>query len=268
MGYWEGKRCLITGASSGFGRELARALARRGARVGVNGRDADRVRDTVAELNSNRSGAIAFPQDVAAPGGAEQLVAAALSALGGLDLVCHAAGRSMRGELLTTSSEEFEDLWRLNTLAAFELARSSAKALAANRGHLVLVGSLASRVAPRYLGAYPASKFPLAALAQQLRLEMGPEGLHTLLVCPGPIARADEQPRYETTGSGLPESAGRPGGGAKVSALDPRDLAEQLLAACENRRAELVLPRKSRLLFVIAQLAPTWGDRLLRKFTS
>ena len=58
------------------------------------------------------------------------------------------------------------------------------------------IGSLAAKTASPYLGAYPASKFPLAAYSQQLRLELAPQGLHVLLVCPGPIrtAAADRLP--------------------------------------------------------------------------
>ncbi|MGI9457382.1 MAG: SDR family NAD(P)-dependent oxidoreductase, partial [Aeoliella sp.] len=151
-----------------------------------------------------------------------------------------------------------------------------AEPLTAMRGHLVLVGSLASHVAPRYLGAYPASKFPLAAIAQQLRLELGPSGLHTLLVCPGPIARHmlgdhasgdKSDDRYQAEARGVPASAGGPGGGAKVLALDPHNLAERILKACQRRRSELVLPRKARLLFVLNQISPRLGDWLLKRMT-
>ena len=62
------------------------------------------------------------------------------------------------------------------------------------RGHVVNLGSLAAKTAARWMGAYPATKFALAAYTQQLRLELGPEGLHVLLVCPGPVARKDDRP--------------------------------------------------------------------------
>ena len=113
----------------------------------------------------------------------------------------------------------------------------------------------------------PASKFPLAAFAQQLRLELGPRGVHTLLVSPGPIARDETGPRYADQSAGLPESATRPGGGARLKAIDPTELAKKILAACEGRRAELVVPAKTKLLFALAQLWPTFSDWILRKNT-
>ena len=86
-----------------------------------------------------------------------------------------------------------------------------------------------------------------------------------LLVCPGPIAR-DEPRQYPAAGS-IPERAHGAGAGVKVGALRPEQLATAILAACERRRPELVIPAKSRLLFAISQLSPTLGDWLLRKVT-
>jgi NAD(P)-dependent dehydrogenase (short-subunit alcohol dehydrogenase family) len=274
MSHWNHKACLVTGGTAGLGKVLAATLVKRGARVVVNGRDADRLAQTVDELKQ-LGGEIVGDEiigvagDITEPGFARELVAKTIEAFGTLDFACHAAGRSMRGELTATSREDFESLWRVNTLAAFDMAVAVADALTAKRGHLVFIGSLASRVSPRYIGAYAESKFPLTAMAQQLRLERGPAGLHTLLVCPGPIARKDATPsdRYAAADQGLPDSATKPGGGAKVSAIDPEVLCEKILNACERRKAELIVPSKARLLFVLNQVSPSLGDWLLKKMT-
>ncbi len=276
MDYWKNKACLLTGGTSGLGLALARSLARQGAKIAINGRDPKRLAAAASHLRSQGGEVITLAGDVTEKGLAKQLVAEVIDSLGPLDLACHAAGRSMRSELLATTGEEFEALWRINTRAAFDLAQAAADPLAANQGHLVLIGSLASRVAPKYLGAYPASKFPLAAIAQQLRLERGPSGLHTLLVCPGPIRRqhaseqsdaSETEDRYRSETRGVPPSAAQPGGGAKVRALDPDRLAEKILQACVRRQPELVVPGKSRLLFILSQLSPRLGDWLLQKMT-
>lgn len=269
MSYWNHKACLVTGGTAGLGRVLAATLAKRGARVVVNGRDANRLAQTVDELQSLGGEVVGIAGDITEPGFVREFVAKSVEAFGTLDFACHAAGRSMRGELTATSREDFEALWRVNTLAAFDLAVAAADSLTASRGHLVLIGSLASRVSPRYIGAYAESKFPLTAMAQQLRLECGPAGLHTLLVCPGPIARKDAIPsdRYAAAEQSLPESATKPGGGAKVSAIDPEQLCDKILQACEQRKAELIVPGKARLLFVLNQVSPSLGDWLLRKMS-
>ena len=82
-------------------------------------------------------------------------------------------------------------------------------------------------MASRYLGAYPVSKFAVAAYTHQLRLELGPQGLHVLLVCPGPIARPDAGQRYSGEAADLPASAQKPGGGVRLKGLDPDELARR-----------------------------------------
>jgi short-subunit dehydrogenase len=135
------------------------------------------------------------------------------------------------------------------------------------RGHVVHIGSLAAKSASRYLGAYPASKFPLAAYSQQLRLELGPHGLHTLLVCPGPIRREDAGSRYDAQAATLPPEARRPGGGVKLEGIEPDWLARRIMAACEQRQAELVVPARAKLLFALTQLWPTLGDWIITRMS-
>lgn len=270
MNYWNDKVCLVTGSSAGLGRKLAEVLLSRGARVILNGRDVQRLSNTIDELRQIGEGkAVGAPGDLTDRGFAQELIASTVETYGRLDFACHAAGRSMRGELTSTSRDDFEALWQVNTRAAFDLATAAVDPLTTVRGHLVLVGSLASRLAPRFLGAYSASKFPLAAMAQQLRLERGPAGLHTLLVCPGPIARIEPTAadRYGAADQGLPDAARQPGGGAKVGSIDPEKLCEKILRRCEQRRAELVMPARARLLFVLNQCSPALGDWLLRKMS-
>ena len=103
--------------------------------------------------------------------------------------------------------------------------------------------------------------------SQQLRLELGPEGLHVLLVCPGPIKRDDER-LYPLEGlEDVPDRARQPGAGVKVGRIPPQKLARAILRACERRRPEIVMPGKARLLFAVAQLWPRLGDWLVRRNT-
>ena len=166
---------------------------------------------------------------------------------------------------IETSADKFRELFELNFLSLVRCTQAAAPHLIAARGHVVNIGSLAGKSAARYLGAYPASKFPVSAYSQQLRLELGPQGLHLLLVCPGPIARLDAGQRYEA--ANLPPEARQPGGGVALPGIPPEELAAKILRACERRQAELVIPGKARWLFAIAQLSPSWGDWIVRKMT-
>jgi uncharacterized protein len=271
MSYWSGKRALIIGGSAGLGRALADVLAQHGARLAIIARRQQPLDAAAQELKARGAEVLSIAADVTNVDDIKRFGDAVQHEWSGVDLLCHCAGRSMRGTALATSAADFRELWETNFLSAVQCIQQFAEPLTANRGHIVLVGSLASKVAAGYLGAYPASKFPLAALAQQLRLETEQNGLHTLLVCPGPIAREDPPgyaARYATQGPDVPAVAHQPGGGAKVRVIDPHWLAGKILRACEDRQAELVVPKRARLLFAASQLSPRFGDWLLRRMTS
>lgn len=267
MAYWSGKSALVTGGSSGLGLAVARQLVIEGGRVALVARSREPL-DAAAEMFAGLGGKVlTLAADVTEPGCTAWAVEQAVEEFGGLDLAAACAGRSMRGTVVDTPRRAFEELLAVNFLAAVDLAHAAGPHLEASSGggHLALVASLAAKTAPPLLGAYPASKHPLAAFAQQLRMERQSEGLHTLLVCPGPITRDDGGRRYQEQADGLPDSAHKPGGGARVRTLDADDLARRILRACEKRKSELVLPRKARLLFALAQLSPDLGDWLLRR---
>ena len=98
-------------------------------------------------------------------------------------------------------------------------------------------------------------------------LELAPQGVHVLLVCPGPLARDDAGVRYAAESANLPESARRPGAGARVKLIPPDELARRILVACERRQPELIAPSKARWLFALSQLWPALGDRILLRMT-
>lgn len=265
MEYWQQKVAVVTGATSGFGLQVARVLGQRGARLVLAARGAAALEQLAGEMRQQGMVALPCPADLTNPTDVQKLVDAAVREFGRIDLLLNSAGRSARGNVLETSPETLRELWELNFLGAFHCARFAAAPLIASRGHLVNIGSLASKIASPYLGAYPSSKFPLAALSQQLRWELGPQGVHVLLVCPGPIRRDDAGTRYDTETAGLPESARKPGGGVRLKGIDPRWLAERTLTACRRRQAELIVPGRARLLMAIASLSPSWGDWIVRK---
>jgi NAD(P)-dependent dehydrogenase (short-subunit alcohol dehydrogenase family) len=266
MSYWQNKVCLVTGGSAGLGLAIGRALARGDAKVVLMARNKEPLETAADGLRSAGGDVTTIAGDVAWQEDVDRLAASVNEKFGRLDFLCNGAGRSTRGAALETSPEDFQQLLDVNFLATVRTTRALAPLLITSRGHLVNIGSLASKVGARYMGAYPASKFAVAAYTQQLRLELGDRGLHVMLVCPGPIARVGAGPRYAAA-EGVPEIAQRPGAGARVKAIDPDWLAGAILKACERRRPELVVPAKAKLLFAISQLSARCGDWLLRRST-
>jgi NAD(P)-dependent dehydrogenase (short-subunit alcohol dehydrogenase family) len=281
--YWQGKVALVTGGSSGFGRAVAEEFLRAGASVVAVGLEGDAVRraaeemeaaggdehtpETPAERPSAAPRVLGLQADITRQDDVERIVAQTHDRFGRLDVLVNNAGRSMRGKLRDTGAEQFRELMELNLVALVRCTRAALPELLRRRGHVVNIGSLAAKSATRWVGAYPATKHAVAAYSQQLRLELGGEGLHVLLVCPGPIERKDAR-LYPLEGlEDLPERARRPGAGVKVRTIAPQWLAAQVLRACERRRPELVVPGRARLLFALAQLFPALADSIVLKKT-
>lgn len=264
---WDGKVALITGGSAGLGLALARVLASAGSHLVLAARGTQRLEQAANSLRGQGAQVLTVPCDIRRDDDVQRLIEAAVDRFGRLDVLVNNAGHSARGQALKTTPEDFLRLLETNFLAAVRCTQAAAPHLIASRGHVVNIGSLAAKVASPHLGAYPASKFPLAAFSQQLRFELGPLGVHVLLVCPGPIAREDAGNRYDSSAGDLPESARRPGGGVKLKGIPPERLAQRILEACQRRRPELVMPGRARLLFALAQLWPSLGDWIIARMT-
>jgi NAD(P)-dependent dehydrogenase (short-subunit alcohol dehydrogenase family) len=267
MSYWKDRVVLVTGGSSGLGRVIADAFAAAGAKIAVVGLEEADVQKAAAEMRHTGCDALGIPADITRQADVDRLFAEAIGRYGKLDVLVNNAGRSMRGKVLETTPEQFRDLMELNLIALVRCTRAAAPHLLAARGHVVNIGSLAAKSASRWVGAYPATKHAVAAYSQQLRLELGPQGLHVLLVCPGPIERKDQR-LYPLAGlEDVPESARRPGAGVQTRAIPPQWLAARIIRACERRVPEIVVPRFARLLFAIAQLWPSLGDWIVLRKT-
>jgi short-subunit dehydrogenase len=267
MDYWRDKVVLVTGGSAGLGRVIAESFGKRGAKVVIAARDVEKLDAAARQMRSAGCSVTAIAADVTQQQQVDSLFAKTIGEFGKLDVLVNNAGRSSRGEALATSPDEFRELFELNFLSLVRCTQAAAPHLIQSKGHLVNIGSLAAKTVSRFLGAYPASKFPVAAFSQQLRYELGPQGVHVLLVCPGPIARDDAGQRYDEQARDLPGSARKPGGGVKLKGIPPDKLARLILRACERRRPELVVPAKAKLLLAISQLWPSLGDWIIGKMT-
>jgi short-subunit dehydrogenase len=249
---------------------MAKAFAQHGAKVVIAARDEARLQATAAALRGDGFHVDAIACDVTQPDDVERLFREIGQRYGRLDVLVNNAGRSDRGAAIETTVEQFRELFELNFLALVRCTQLAMPLLTASRGQVVNIGSLGAKTVSRFLGAYPASKFPVAAYSQQLRLELAERGVHVLLVCPGPIAVADRTRVYEQLASdkGLPPGAGQPGGGVKLKGIDPAWLAQRIVRACERREVELIVPGRVRWLLAVSALAPRLGDWIIRKMTS
>ena len=269
---WQDRRVIVAGGTTGFGLVLARHLSRAGARVLVVGRSGEGVRRAIEACERHGVTIRGVPADLGRAGEGGRVVGECLRMLGGLDDLFFCVGRSGRARMLATDVGRLQAFLDANLLAAVEISQAAADDLAAARGHLVFIGSLAGKIVMPFMGPYSVAKAALAAYADALRLELAPRGVHVLLVSPGPIRRADDDPaaadavnRYanEAAAAGLPPEATAPGGTTSLAPLDPDALARRVLTACRRGTAELVVPRAPGLLAGLIEWFPDAGRRLL-----
>jgi short-subunit dehydrogenase len=181
-----GATVLLTGASAGIGAATAPVLAARGATVVVTGRRRGRLDALVATLPGTGHAAIAA--DLAEPGSPEDVVAAAVEAVGPLDVVVHNAGTPMRRHVTGLTVDEVDATLAVNTLAPVRMTLATLPSMVARgRGCQVYVSSLGGRLGIAAESAYCASKFALSGWAEAIAIDLWDSPVEVRLVLPGPI---------------------------------------------------------------------------------
>ena len=184
------KVALVSGGGTGIGAAIARRLAADGCDVAVTGRRSGPIEEVAADI-----GGLAVVADTGDRAAAERAVAETVARFGGLDaLVCN-AGIGGEGSLRDVDPETWDDVLRTNLTGPFLMARAAIAHLAAARGAIVTVSSVAGlRASPDSL-AYCASKAGLAMLTQCIAVDHGPDGVRANCVCPGWVRTpmADEE---------------------------------------------------------------------------
>jgi NADP-dependent 3-hydroxy acid dehydrogenase YdfG len=178
---------LITGASSGIGAATARRAAQAGHRVVLAARSTDKLEALAAELGGPER-ALAVACDVTEWDQQESMVARALEAFGRLDVVFANAGFGATRGFLEESPEHWRSMVLTNVYGAALTIRATIAHLRESRGHLLLTGSVAGRVAlPGSL--YSCTKWAVTAMAQAARQELDDNsGVRVTLIEPGMVA--------------------------------------------------------------------------------
>jgi short-subunit dehydrogenase len=182
-----GQVVAITGASSGIGRALALAWAKRGASLVLSARNEVMLAKVAKEVAAAGGEAFVEPGDVTREADRARIISRAKTEKGRLDVLVNNAGRGYYGSSRTIAIDELEDIFRLNVFAPLRLAQLAIDPLTRTSGTIVMLSSIAGVVAAPRLGAYAASKFALEALSMSLRAELSSTGVKVVVIRPGPV---------------------------------------------------------------------------------
>ena len=245
-----GTRAIVTGASRGIGRSTARALAARGARVGLLARGKEELTALAAELGDDH---LALPADVGRRREVERAVERFVKRAGGLDLLVANAGCAHYGPFADVEVERAEEMVRVNVIGTVYAVKAGLEPmLEAARGHIVVISSGAGLRAFPWAAVYGGTKAFDKNFAEALRHELSGTGVSLTTVFPGEIAtelHAHERDRM-------------PDWYKADELLDPARVAQAIIAAVEADRREVAVPGIVRLLGLNG-VAPRLVDRIL-----
>ena len=213
-----GKRALVTGASGGIGREIAKALAASGASVALSGTRVAALEETAAAIVGEPA---ILPCNLSDLDAVDRLVPAAEAALGGIDILVNNAGMTRDNIFMRMKNEEWDEVLAVNLTAAFHLTRAVLRGMMKQRyGRIIGITSVVGVVGNPGQANYAASKAGLIGMSKSLAYEVASRNITVNTIAPGFIGSAmtdelDDKQRASILGK-VP--AGRLGTAEEVAA--------------------------------------------------
>lgn len=253
------KVIAITGASSGIGRAVAERAAAEGAAVVLSARRAELLDAVVAGITRSGGRAIAVPGDVTREADMQALVAQTIAAFGRIDVMLCNAGIGYHDRFETTPPDVMRRLMDVNVMGSLYAAHAALPQFRAQQsGHIIAVSSIVGRRGIPGSTVYSASKAAQIGLIEGLRGELYGSSIHASIVYP-----VSTQTEFRTA---IQRDFGHTvhGSGPSQSA---DDVARSIVSCIKRPRAEVYPYKLSKLLGVVAVIAPAFADRLVQKYS-
>lgn len=251
-------RAVVTGASSGIGREIALELARQGTRLVLTARRAERLAELLAEVEALGTSATIVPGDITASDVRRLVLERAITEFGGLDILVNNAGIGAIGPFQGTDEQRLRRVMEVNFFALVEMTRGALPLLQqGDRSIVVNVSSVLGHRAVPGKSEYCASKFAVHGFSDALRAELVGQGIDVLLVSPS-----------TTASEFFDQASGNDGGPPQIAAgaMSPRAVARKTVQAIRRGEHEIILSPGGKMLVWLDRLWPTLANRLVARF--
>jgi short-subunit dehydrogenase len=253
-----GKRTLITGASSGIGRELAVQLARKGARLLLTARRRERLEALAQSIATTGASVQILAGDIADADHRDHLLQEVQRSWGGLDLLVNNAGIGALGTFAQAQPQRLRKIMEVNFFAPAELIRGAVPLLRAGEQPMIVnISSVLGHRAVPLKSEYCASKFALHGLSDALRAEFTEQGIEVLLVSPSTTATEFFDSVVDSA---------RPQKRSPTAGMPVEKVARRTIRAIRRGRHEIVLSAGGKLLVWLDRLCPPLVDRLVARF--
>lgn len=240
----DGKVVLITGASQGIGAACAAEFARAGAKLSLTARSEEGLRSAAPD------GALITAGDVTSEEVRRAVVDRTVERYGAIDILINNAGVGQYRPSWTSPMEEVRSLMELNFFALLALTQLVVPLMRSRRrGMIVNIGSIAGKVPLPWMNIYSASKYAVGALTEAMRMELRPDGIHAMIVCPGYIKTAFQQ---HSLGGQVPAAVVR----TRRFAITAAECAAAVRRGVERDARTVVTPRAAWLFVLAMRLFP------------
>lgn len=192
----EGRVALVTGASSGIGRELAVGLARAGARVALCGRSEERLDATRQRIADHGGDAATFAADLGDLAVIPTLVESVSARFGQLDILVNCAGMNRREPIAEVTPETYAQIMDVNLRGVYFLSQAALPHLSERGGKVINIGSLTTTFGLGNLSVYGLTKSAIGQLTRVMAIEWAARNIQVNCLCPGWIATELTQPLW------------------------------------------------------------------------
>ena len=256
MDDWREKVVVLTGASSGIGREIARLLGGKGAQLVLVARRVEALEELKVEIG--RLGGVpplAMAADIGDPAQVAALRERVASSWGTVDVLINNAGRGAYGPFDSVALHEFESVVQTNLLGVVYCTRAFLPAmLARGQGQLVFISSIVAELPSPGHSVYSATKFAVSGLAESLDYELAAKGIAILLVEPG-LVRTEFAER-----AGYPQRRFE-----QMPSKSPGEVAQEIVGAIEKRKRKIIPDRPACLVIKLRQHFPRLARFIFRR---
>jgi len=251
-----GTTAVITGATSGIGRETALEFIRAGARVVVAGRRRQRLRELVSEIEAKGGEALAVPTDVANQAQVERLIEKAAERFGRIDTLVNNAGVAIAARFGEMAMEDFRRVMEVNFWGAVYGCKAVVPHMRTQRGGGVIinVSSILGKRGMPFETAYCASKFALAGFSEALRAEVMADGIDVSTIFPGAVETEIFESAANQTGLGMP---------GYLPKFPAREMARIIVRDARFPQPEIVMALDAQVINFFNKLAPSLMDLAL-----
>ena len=254
----ENARVIVTGASSGIGREVAKELARQKARLVITARREDRLRQLADEIGNEGGRAEYVAGDITDPEVRAKTLEMARYSYGGLDILVNNAGVGAMGLFEEANPDRVRQLMEVNFFSLVEMTRLALPLLRQGTAPiLVNVSSILGHRGVPHNSEYAASKFAVQGFSEALRAELVQRGIDLLVVSPGTTETEFFDRVIENTGA--PKWP-------KHKMVSAEAVAKQTVQAIRQGRSEITPYFWGKILLGLNRLSPRFVDRLMTKY--